>query len=308
LLYQGLQRPAHGLGRVVLASPTQPPQTVAIEPHYRHVARPTSLAAAKNVLYPIGVQLQPLDRHVGDFADREGINAGRVEYVQGIQTAALTPALKPEGALTIETLLSRPDIRGGLEGAVTKLFHLWGQTTKPLSGLNPCADAEAQGLRCYRGKGPWTKLAVLNHPALISLGKSDEQRKYAVLTALSGPTATLEAGGREIITDTQAIQDQWSGDFLVLWKPLDPLRRNLRPGTSGRDVAWLRTRLGEILNNPGSEKNEQDNFFGDGLKKQVIAFQKRQGLKADGIVGTLTRIQLSAVIGSPNAPTLLKQP
>ncbi|NQV83721.1 MAG: AAA family ATPase [Rhodospirillales bacterium] len=234
-----------------------------------------------------------------------------------IQTAAVAPVIetRPDGPLTIETLFSRPDIRGHLDGGVAKLFRLWGHTTKPLSGLNPCADAEAQGLRCYRGQGPWPKLAALNHPALISLGKTDGARKYAVVTALDGSTVTLEAGGRKIVTDVQAIQDLWSGDFLVLWKPLASLRRNLRPGMSGRDVAWLKNRLGEILKIPspedggaGSQKKEQDNFFGDDLKKRVIAFQQSHGLKVDGIVGTLTRIQLSAVIGSPNAPPLLKQP
>jgi len=231
--------------------------------------------------------------------------------VVDVGTKAAAP--NPDPDLTLETLFHRSDLKGGRDDAVATLFRLWGRESNPLSGLNLCADAAAQGLRCYRTQGPWTKLVSLNHPALISLGRTDGLKKYAVVTALDGPTATLEANGRRIVADAQAVQDLWSGDFLVLWR--SSLRRDLRPGMSGRDVAWLRARLGEILKTPaakgggpGSKKNEKDGFFGHELRKRVIAFQKSRGLKADGIVGIMTRIQLSAAVGSPNAPTLRKQP
>jgi general secretion pathway protein A len=230
------------------------------------------------------------------------------------KAAAPTPEAPPvtqaaDPAVTFETLFQSPDLKAGLEDAVAGLFRLWGAEAQSLSSLNLCADAEAQGLRCYRGQGSWTKLVALNRPALISLGKTKGKRKYAVVTALNGPMATIEADGRQFVASTQIVQDLWPGDFLVLWKPQTSLRRNLRAGMSGRDVAWLRTHLGEILNvPPRPEKNKREDFFGGNLKSQVIAFQKSRGLTADGIVGTMTRIQLSAVIGSPNAPTLQKQP
>ena len=120
-------------------------------------------------------------------------------------------------------------------------------------------------------------------------------------------TAALETG-----TETGGPPSSPKGD--KIFETLFNLRRTLSPGMSGRDVAWLRIRLGKILNTPateegrsGSEKKERDNFFGEELKKKVLAFQKNHGLKADGIVGIRTRIQLGATSGSATAPVPRKQ-
>ncbi len=219
---------------------------------------------------------------------------------------ATVPPTPSNGKLTLETLFLRPDIKGGLESAMTRLFQLWRKDAKALSGLNPCADAEALGLRCFRQQGSWSKMEALNRPALISMVNAKGIKKYAVVSSLMGTRATLEIDNRKIIAETGDIQSLWSGNFMVLWNPLPRLRRSLRPGMTGKDVAWLRERLGQILGVPSGGGKVTSEIFDDDLKKRVIAFQQSRKLETDGVVGTLTRIQLGAEIAPSGVPVLRK--
>ena len=256
-------------------------------------------------------------------APEEKNNPPATEIGTETRTASLTTESKPAPGLaapaqdlaspaeklSLDTLFRQSVIKGDLGRAVSRLFRLWDRDAGALSALNPCADAKAQGLRCYQTRGPWSKLVATNHPALISLGKADgETRKYAVVTRLEGTKVTLELDGQSITAEAATVQGLWSGEFMVLWRTLPDLRRTLRPGMSGKDVAWLRARLEDIQKTGESVDNEKDGHFGAVLKKRVVAFQKDRGLEPDGIIGTLTRMHLSAVTASSDAPALRKQP
>ena len=88
--------------------------------------------------------------------------------------------------------------------------------------------------------------------------------------------------------------------------PLPGVRPSLRSGMRGRDVAWLRGRLAEILGQHADLENAD--LFDERLKERVIAFQKNHRLKRDGIVGTMTQIQLAGAIGGSAVPRLRKRP
>lgn len=217
---------------------------------------------------------------------------------------AVSPAV--DEAVTLENLFRHPAIKGGLDTAAARLFALWNRELGTFSGLDPCADAEKVGLRCFQRHGNWSKVENTNRPTLIGLVNEKGARRYAVVSALNGPKVTLDIDGLEIITDAGAIQPLWSGDFLVLWEPLSDIRRNLRAGMKGRDVAWLRGRLAEILGQPADL--DKAAVFDAGLRSQVVAFQKIRGLKGDGIVGILTQIQLGAEVGGSSVPVLRNRP
>jgi len=70
----------------------------------------------------------------------------------------------------------------------------------------------------------------------------------------------------------------------------------LELGSVGAEVARLRERLeisGDIAGRSGSSER-----FDDGLRRAVLRFQARHGLKADGIVGSKTRAALSISVQS----------
>ena len=58
----------------------------------------------------------------------------------------------------------------------------------------------------------------------------------------------------------------------------------LRPGSKGTEVKEVQRRL----KNWGYYQGSVDGIFGANTKKAVIAFQKKNGLKADGVVGKAT--------------------
>ena len=208
--------------------------------------------------------------------------------------------------ITLENLFRHPGVKGGLDTAVTRLFGLWNRKPPPLAGLNPCAEAQALGLECLRHRGSWASMENIDRPLLISLVNDKGDRRFAVVTAIDGRTATLALGDSEITAGVDALQVLWSGEFLVLWEPLPGVRPSLRSGMRGRDVAWLRGRLAEILGQHADL--ETADLFDDRLKERVIAFQKNHRLKRDGIVGTMTQIQLAGAIGGSAVPRLRKRP
>lgn len=216
------------------------------------------------------------------------------------------PSSAANEKITLENLFRHPGVKGGLDTAVTRLFGLWNRKPPPLAGLNPCAEAQALGLKCLRHRGSWASMENIDRPLLISLVNAKGDRRFAVVTAINGRTATLALGDSEITAGVEALQALWSGDFLVLWEPLPGVRPSLRSGMRGWDVAWLRGRLAEILGQHADLENAD--LFDDRLKKRVIAFQQNHRLKSDGIVGTMTQIQLAGAIGGSDVPRLRKRP
>ena len=65
--------------------------------------------------------------------------------------------------------------------------------------------------------------------------------------------------------------------------------RTIKLWCTGKDVKWVQY----ALNREGYNCGNVDGIFGNGTKKQVIAFQKAKKLDADGIVGSKTREALS---------------
>src|SRR5204863_77772 len=69
---------------------------------------------------------------------------------------------------------------------------------------------------------------------------------HVVLTGLGGEQATLQIGERQVTLPTAEIERFWNGPFVLLWKPPAVGPVPLKPGMRGKDILWLRQRLGEI--------------------------------------------------------------
>ena len=214
-----------------------------------------------------------------------------------------TPAVE-EGKL--ETVIRRPGIAGDLGSAMAVLFAMWNVKPATSGGLDPCAEAETFGLKCYRRHGNWSTLRNMNRPTLIDLQFADGHRVYTVVIALSGDAVILNLGGQTVLASTDEVTRYWSGEILVLWKPSPVYRRDLQIGMRGADVAWLRKRLAEIQGEPA------DTAYGDtfdtGLQERVIAFQRSRELIGDGLVNPMTLIHLNALSEDMAVPVLRNEP
>jgi general secretion pathway protein A len=152
----------------------------------------------------------------------------------------------------------------------------------------PCAAVAQARLACFRSANGGLPVArQMARPGWVTLiGPSGESR-YAVLVALDGQQATLQAGGQRFVLTLPALARAWRGDFATLWR--------LPPGYSeGHDLAsdaatrgWLEAQLKTV----GTDANRP-------LHERVWAFQLAQGLPTDGVAGPMTLMRLSRVAGT----------
>src|SRR5262249_14440844 len=125
-------------------------------------------------------------------------------------------------------------------------------------------------------------------PLVIKLVTAEGNRHYVAVTGLDGDMATLQVGDRAEIVPVAAIDRMWDGAFLLIWRPLPGIARVLSPGMQGPGVAWLRRALGD-----GQAGDRAPAVYDEALAARVVAFQRREGLEADGMAGIETLVRLS---------------
>lgn len=193
-------------------------------------------------------------------------------------------------------LLDESSISGDRHSAFTAVYRRWGLDAASLQPGLECDRARLDGLRCVQRSGAWNRLRRYNLPAVIELTTPKGQQRYAAVTGLRDDTVTLAFGPREFTFPRAEVDRFWDGPFVVLWKPAAPGRASIALGDRGRDVEWLRHRLGEI-------GTVRDVFDGE-LRQRVIAFQRSRALVADGIVGEETLAHLTAMTPEAGVPVL----
>ncbi|MBW1733838.1 MAG: AAA family ATPase [Deltaproteobacteria bacterium] len=213
-----------------------------------------------------------------------------------------------EASSLVRDLLTAGDVPTDRDSAFETLFRQWEREYPDLPGLTPCERAEKVGLRCMRGRGNWTILGNLNRPAILEVVDEDQRTHYLPVVSMEGPDVTLELGFRRETLNRSGIEPFWFGDFTILWRPPPLNRAVMKRGDSGPDVLWLRSHLDSLEGSPpGIEIFPPSPFFDDTLKRRVMDFQRAHFVKADGIVGEQTLIQLNTAAGDDSIPLLCDQ-
>ncbi len=182
------------------------------------------------------------------------------------------------------------------------LFEQWTLTPPAGEEADPCRHARAQGLRCKDGRGSWGTLRGYGRPALIPLKREDGSGGLGLVIGLDGDRALLAHpdGSRPI--HLSELQGLWNGEFLLLWRPAPGDRGLLGPRSPVTALQWLRRTLDAL---PGAENGlAESDGYDDRLRGAVMAFQRAQGLEADGIAGPETLIRLNSAAGLPDIPHL----
>jgi general secretion pathway protein A len=217
--------------------------------------------------------------------------------------AATTGNGKPTQGVSLAKLLSDPSVRGDKKSAFVSLYGRWGLRVDESAGALGCERGEPLGFRCLSRSGTWAKLRRVDLPAIIELATPPTwDRRYATVAAVDDETATLDFGGRRYTFPLREVDRYWDGPFTVLWKRPALSNLSIGPGMRGRDVLWVRQRLGELDGAPVGNTNRD--LFDEELRARVIAFQRSRSLQPDGIVGEETLAHLSISPGDPDVPRL----
>jgi general secretion pathway protein A len=185
------------------------------------------------------------------------------------------------------------DLLQSENAALRELGPIWGQS---LPDADPCARAEREQLQCFRiGRMTLNGLRQLDRPAALTLRFPGQARGWALLTAMTSDTATLQVGNQRWLMPLTALADIWRGEYTTLWRLPPDQSGRLGNGNSGPAAVWATQQL-KRLQASGDLPASALSF-----DQKVRAFQNANGLDADGIAGPMTfmLVNLAAGVAEP---------
>ena len=190
----------------------------------------------------------------------------------------------------------------GMDAAYSRLFDLW--TARYVIGPeDACTQARHQQLACLNQRGGLAVLRQFNRPAVLPLQDRTGTLHQVVIASMTADKARLFVGDARHEVTLPELQELWSGDFMLLWKPEHPEARNLARGSRGEPVRALRQHLNQWAGLMPEGKTSD--VFDESLETLVLQFQRRNGITADGIAGVQTQALLDAAQPAPNTPQLV---
>ncbi|MHB8949268.1 MAG: ExeA family protein [Rhodoferax sp.] len=173
---------------------------------------------------------------------------------------------------------------------------------------DPCLAAAEQELQCYRSKQlSLPQLRQLGRPGILSLQGENGVPVYALLVGLGEQSATLQLEGRLQRVRLVTLGRLWRGDFATFWRVPPGYVAGLPEGSRGPAIDKLATQLARADGGPAPSAGQDPAQLDATLRERVRAFQRAQGLQADGQPGPMTFLQLDSATGGPG-PRLLTDP
>lgn len=231
------------------------------------------------------------------------------------ETGLITPAAVPVAASTganaatsppaavskLETWLTTPEARTDTESALKGLFERWGLDYTTLTGATGCERALNAGLHCIYQTGTWNNLRQHNRPAVIELQDASGRKHHVLVTTLTQDSVSLTMDRTSQEFSVQEVGRLWFGKYLLLWMPPMPEQEVLRLGDRSGAVVWLRDALARFRGEPLAA--EASDLFDKDLQAQLMQFQGRHQLVADGAAGQITLVKLQGYL-TGKSPTL----
>lgn len=167
------------------------------------------------------------------------------------------------------------------------LAELWQDRGAAHAIQSACDGAVRTGFACVRDQGSWSRIRQLGLPVLLVL--SGEQPRLLALRGFDDGTLLVGEGDVPKGVTRDAVEARWLGEFLVAWPQAPDWPAEIRRGESGAavDIVMEMAELAEPGWRGGAE-------FDAEFEGWLTAFQRRKGLKADGIIGPNTLIHLMA--------------
>lgn len=174
---------------------------------------------------------------------------------------------------------------------ITQLLRLWGVFGEPVDA--PCWELAVGDLRCVRIDGTFADLKRFNRPALLELSLEDGKTRHVLLSSLDKSQATLVFGEGTRRIARERLAGLWTGQARLIWR--QPIAvRNVRSGSVGSAVVWVRRQLARVegidLDNRAGQPSP---VYDEALAEKIKAFQRKNNLKVDGVIGPRTIMALN---------------
>ena len=214
-------------------------------------------------------------------------------------TSAASPSLPTTSGSTDSPPAIQPALLTGLPEAAEllrsdaaawrELGPRWGL---PLTGRDACTVALQNRLQCYSTQRMTLHgLRQLDRPGILNLHLPGQGPRRALVTGITPETVTLQVGGQRWQMPLTALANIWRGDYATLWRQPEGVRGRVTQGTRGVAGEWLAQRLTE-LQGKGLIDADASTF-----SARLAAFQRAQGIDADGAAGPMTFMQVNLAAG-----------
>lgn len=169
------------------------------------------------------------------------------------------------------------------------LADSWGRSGEDAVIEASCAGREGLGFACVREQGNLSRIRRLGLPVVLILPAKtfDGAEKHLFLGGLENSRLALGSADDMRWVERDALEMHWLGDYFVAWPQAPNWPREIERGNQGPAVDTL-LRMAARADQPYLGPLVFDEAFEDWL----IAFQSRNGLEADGIVGPRTLLYL----------------
>ena len=173
------------------------------------------------------------------------------------------------------------------------LFDIWSVQAGELYSQEEFFDlAGSYGLRAERvNSGDITDLQRVNRPGIVRLKDEAGFLKSYLVTEITQTSVVVRKGTDSQMISLQDFTARWSGSFVFLWRPPQQIDALKLGDTNPQALDWLQARLaavdanGEIIISGGR--------YTQAIADQVLAFQRQQNIRADGVVGRETLLRLN---------------
>lgn len=169
----------------------------------------------------------------------------------------------------------------------------WEEGASLWSGVSAQAVATAcqsesiveSGLACLPLRGTWRYVEEVDMPVLLVLHGADEQR--LLLVGLSDDTVLVRHQGQHHEIPKTQLERFWRGEFLAIWPDDGQVWQR---GDEAPGITEAKALAQGQASNPwqGGLEERYDEAFED----WVVAFQSRQAIRNDGVIGPATRLFL----------------
>ncbi len=170
--------------------------------------------------------------------------------------------------------------------AWTEMAALWPGTSAE-EVAEACSGEDVEGLACLQLRGNWSFVEDIDLPLILRL--VEPPATHVFLAGINHNDAILRHGGQDWRVPRSRLDRRWRGDVLVAWPDTGVV---LKQGDSGALVQRMKRLAAQSEPEPWT--GDVDANYDEAFSDWVAAFQRRHGLKEDGVVGPATRLFLRA--------------
>jgi general secretion pathway protein A len=167
------------------------------------------------------------------------------------------------------------------------MADLWLDSENANAIAAACDGISGTGYACFRDQGNWSRIRNLGLPVILVLQAG--KPRFLVMQGFSGDGLLVGSSEKMATISRDAIEKYWLGEYMVAWPQAPDWPAEIRRGQTGTAVDLV-MEMAEYADPAWMGEG----VFGAGFESWLMTFQRRNGLRADGIIGPNTLIYLMA--------------